>query len=104
MDTETSGTEKALAVAINVLVWRGLADAAGRPGWWGAMLAAVGMAVAADPTAPPLLAKLGGIVSAPGALTVTVLRDTGITDLNGETATAGGNLKDAGSSAPKKDS
>jgi hypothetical protein len=80
MNDGTTGTEKALAVAVNVLVWRGLADAAGRPGWWGAMLAAVGMAIAADPTTPPLLAKIGGIVSAPGALTVTVLRDQGITE------------------------
>ena len=79
MIDETTGTEKALAIAVNVLVWRGVADAAGRPGWWGALLAAVGMAVAADPTAPPTLAKIGGIVSAPGALTVTVLRDKGLT-------------------------
>jgi len=96
MNDETTGTEKALAVAVNVLVWRGLADAAGRPGWWGAMLAAVGMAVAADPTAPPLLAKIGGVVSAPGALTVTVLRDRGLTEAangNGsEPASAGNNF------------
>jgi hypothetical protein len=94
MEDNTTGTEKALAVAVNVLVWRGLADAAGRPGWWGAMLAAVGMAVAADPTAPPLLAKIGGVVSAPGALTVTVLRDSGMTEQvpSGEPVAAGNNF------------
>ncbi len=69
-------TEKALAVAVNILVWRGIWDAIGRPGWEGSILAGFGMAAAADPDAPAILSKLGGIISTPGAITVTVLRQT----------------------------
>jgi len=69
-------TEKALAVAVNILVWRGIWDAIGRPGWEGSILAGFGMAAAADPDAPAILSKIGGIISTPGAITVTVLRQT----------------------------
>ena len=75
-EPEATPTEKALAVAVNILVWRGIWDAIGRPGWEGSILAGFGMAAAADPDAPQLLSKLGGIISTPGAITVTVLRQT----------------------------
>ena len=73
---EATPTEKALAVAVNILVWRGIWDAIGRPGWEGSILAGFGMAAAADPEAPKLLSKIGGIIATPGAITVTVLRQT----------------------------
>lgn len=73
----TTGTEKALAVTVNILVWRSLVEAVGGKGWAGALIAAFGMSVAADPSSPPILGKLGGIISAPGAVTVSIIRDGG---------------------------
>jgi hypothetical protein len=68
-------TDFVIAASVNVLTLRAIAAGVGAPGWAGAMVAAAAMAIAGDETVDPQLRKIAGALSAPGAVTVQILKD-----------------------------
>ena len=79
LDSPASPTEKVLGVGVNVLVWRGLAEALGFPKVLGAVIAAGAMTIAADASAAPKLRQFANVLSAPGAMTIHALREGQLT-------------------------
>jgi len=73
-----TSVEKVLAALVNLEVAGHVATALGAPKWTGRLTSALGMAAAGDPDMPKALQTVGRIVAAPGALTVSVLRDHGV--------------------------
>lgn len=69
-----TASELTIAAVVNVLVYRGIARAAGAPGWIGGLVAASSMAIAADPAAPARARQVAGTLSAPGAVVVQLIR------------------------------
>jgi hypothetical protein len=69
-----TGSDFAIAAAVNVLLYRSLAVAFKVPGWMGGAAAAVAMAVAVDPTVQPATKQIASALSAPGALAIKVFK------------------------------
>ena len=78
MDEQGSGSELAIAAVVNVVTYRALFSAINLPGWWGGMLAAAAMAVAADDQANPKARSIAGGLSAPGAIAIQAIRSNNI--------------------------
>jgi hypothetical protein len=76
-----SGSDFAIAAAVNVLLFRGVAVSLKVPGWLGGAAAAVSMAIAVDPTANPGARKVASALSAPGALAIRLIRGDEFTQL-----------------------
>ena len=79
LDSPASATEKVLGVGVNILFWRGVFDALGLPAVLGALVAAGSMTIAADPAASRKLRQVAGVLAAPGAMTIQVLRENELT-------------------------
>jgi len=76
-----SGSDFAIAAAVNVLVFRALAVSLKAPGWAGGAAAAVAMAIAVDPTAAPGARKVASALSTPGALAIRLIRGREFSEL-----------------------
>jgi len=90
MSKSPTSVERVLAALVNLEVAGHVADAMGAPKWAGRLTSALGMAAAGDQSMPKTLQTIGRIVAAPGALTVSVLRDRGIPVLENAAETAKG--------------
>lgn len=84
MDNQGTASELAIAAIVNVVVYRALFAVVRLPGWLGGALAAGSMAVATDQTASARARQLAGALSAPGAVTVQILRQNKL--INGQAA------------------
>lgn len=93
MSKSATSVERVLAALVNLEVAGHVASALGAPKWAGRLTSALGMAAAGDPSMPQTLQTIGRIVAAPGALTVSVLRDRGIPVLENAAETAKGATK-----------
>ena len=89
-----SGSDFAIAAAVNVLLYRTVAVSLKAPGWVGGAAAAIAMSLAVDPNAPANARKIGGAISAPGALAIQLFRSTERGKLNNPCPCPGGG-KDA---------
>jgi|TARA_R110000803_G_C11980763_1_gene320722 hypothetical protein len=78
MSKSATSVERVLAALVNLEVAGQVAVALGAPKWTGRLTSALGMAAAGDKSMPQALQTMGRIVAAPGALTVSVLRNQGI--------------------------
>ena len=76
--SNATSVEKVLAALVNLEVAGQVSSALGGPKWAGRLISALGMAAAGDDSVPKSLRAIGRVVAAPGALTVSVLRDHGI--------------------------
>ena len=73
-----TSVEKVFGALVNLAVGGYVAEALGAPAWVGRAVSALGMAAVADESVPPALRAIGRATSAPGALTIGLLRDQGI--------------------------
>jgi len=81
LDSPATSTERVLAALANVLTLRAAAKAVGWPEHIGTLIAAVSMAVAADPGIQQRqLKRIAGLLSAPGAIVVATLRNPRVQD------------------------
>lgn len=78
-----TSVERVFAALVNLEVAGHATEAMGGPRWLGRLVAGLGMAAAGDPSMPPLIQSAGKVVSAPGALTVALLRDHGVPVIEG---------------------
>lgn len=75
---KATSVEKVFGALINLAVGGYVAESMGAPAWVGRAVSALGMAAVNDPSVPPALRAIGRATSAPGALTIGLLRDQGI--------------------------
>lgn len=73
-----SPAERAVAVSVNVTLYGMVAGSLGAPRVVGVVLAAIAMALAVDERVSPGWRKIGGLLAAPGAVAVSVLREQGV--------------------------
>ena len=79
-----TGSDFAIAAAVNVLLYRTLAVSLKIPGWMGGAAAAVAMAVAVDPNVQPGTKQIAGALSAPGALAIKLFKSDEFRAIKGD--------------------
>lgn len=73
-----TSVEKVFGALINLAIGGYIAEAVGAPKWAGRAVSALGMAAVSDESVPPFLRAIGAATSAPGALTIALLREQGV--------------------------
>jgi len=79
-----TGSDFAIAAAINFILFRQVAVAIGLPGWTGTTASALAMGIAVDPKSGDQVRKIASAASAPGALAVQLLHSKQVQQLKSQ--------------------